>query len=617
MPIKGEKQFFVVNKEEIYNKRSAQHIIVPESNCEEFFKIVGYLVAEGSKEINRKKLIGINFTNKNEILLEDFSNSMKILFGLEPYKQAKIDKYGTRWMLRYISIELASFFKKICPTLLEKADKKELPQVVMRAENSNIAKMLRCMFEGDGHVSKKLRTIRIGYATNSKRLAEQVQDLLLRFSIRSDITEHKKSYKASITGYENIFKFKNKIGFINSAKNFIIDEYLREKSPIRAVKDVVPNISKEVIYLLEKCNIKKIGNYKFYDIKYDHTITGYNFSRMELQKIVDCLKKKIMEEDKEMFDNLKKLAYGEIGFEKVKSVERVENKDQKWTYDVTIEPNHTFISQNMILHNTVSISKANIQATLIARTTVLAAANPKFGRFDPYGLIADQIDLPPTLINRFDLIFPIKDLPEESRDEKMATHILSLHQSPDMQEPEVSTELLKKYISFAKQRIYPALTDGALQEIKEFYLKMRSTASGEEGIKAIPISPRQLEALVRLSEASARVRLSDKVTREDSKRAIELIEYCLMQVGFDRETGKIDIDRIATGVTASQRSHISTIKEIINELENKIGKTIPIDDVIEEARLKEISEDKVEEALEKLKRSGDLFEPRRGFISRI
>ena len=221
------------------------------------------------------------------------------------------------------------------------------------------------------------------------------------------------------------------------------------------------------------------------------------------------------------------------------------------------------------------------------------------------------------MINRFDLIFPIKDLPEESRDEKMATHILSLHQSPDMQEPEVSTELLKKYISFAKQRIYPALTDGALQEIKDFYLKLRSTASGEGGIKAIPISPRQLEALVRLSEASARVRLSDKVTREDSKRAIELIEYCLMQVGFDRETGKIDIDRIATGVTASQRSHISTIKEIINELENKIGKTIPIDDVIEEARLKEISEDKVEEALEKLKRSGDLFEPRRGFISRI
>ena len=266
---------------------------------------------------------------------------------------------------------------------------------------------------------------------------------------------------------------------------------------------------------------------------------------------------------------------------------------------------------------TVSISKANIQATLLARTTVLAAANPKFGRFDPYGIIADQIDLPPTLINRFDLIFPIKDIPEATRDEKLASHILSLHQKPDFLEPEVPTELLTRYISYARQRIKPVLTDEALHEIKDFYLKMRATVSDGEGIQAIPISARQLEALVRLSEASAKIRLSDKVTKRDAKNAVEMIEYCLMEIGLDKETGKIDIYRIATGITASQRSHIFIVKEIINELENKIGKTIPIDDVIDEARLKEVSEDKVEEALEKLKRSGDIFEPRRGFISRI
>ncbi len=266
---------------------------------------------------------------------------------------------------------------------------------------------------------------------------------------------------------------------------------------------------------------------------------------------------------------------------------------------------------------TVSISKANIQATLLARTTVLAAANPKFGRFDPYGIIAEQIDLPPTLINRFDLIFPIKDLPDENRDEKMASHILNLHQSPDIDEPEISTDLLRRYISYARQHITPVLTDGALKEIKDYYLKMRATVSGEGGIQAIPISPRQLEALVRLSEASAKVNLSDKVTKKDARRAIDLIEYCLIQVGLDRETGKIDIDRIATGVTASQRSHIVIIKDIINELENKIGKTIPIDDIVDEAKSRDIEEDKVEEAIEKLKRSGDLFEPRRNFVQRL
>lgn len=268
-------------------------------------------------------------------------------------------------------------------------------------------------------------------------------------------------------------------------------------------------------------------------------------------------------------------------------------------------------------NQTVSISKANIQATLIARTTVLAAANPKFGRFDPFGIIADQIDLPPTLINRFDLIFPIKDLPEETRDEKMAKHILVLHQSPDIQEPEIPTALLRKFVGYARQKIVPRLTDSAVEEIKDFYLRMRKSGGGEGGIKSIPISARQLEALVRLSEASAKARLDSRVTRKDAKKAIELLDYCLMQVGFDKETGKIDIDRIATGITATSRSHILVLKDIITELEAKLGKTIPIEDVVAEAKNRGLDEDKVEEALERLKRSGDVYEPRRGFVSKI
>jgi replicative DNA helicase Mcm len=266
---------------------------------------------------------------------------------------------------------------------------------------------------------------------------------------------------------------------------------------------------------------------------------------------------------------------------------------------------------------TVSISKANIQATLISRTTVLAAANPKFGRFDPYGVIAEQIDLPPTLINRFDLIFTIKDLPDETKDEKMASHILKLHQTPDLFKAELDTEFLRKYLAYAKQKINPRIDDSALAEIKSFYLKMRSSGGSDEGIKAIPISARQLEALVRLTEASARLRLSEVAAKEDALRAIDLVEYCLMQVGLDKETGKIDIDRIATGISASQRSHILVLKDIIAELESRTGKSIPIEDIEEEARIKGISPEKVEEVLERLKRVGEVYEPRRGFLSRI
>lgn len=267
---------------------------------------------------------------------------------------------------------------------------------------------------------------------------------------------------------------------------------------------------------------------------------------------------------------------------------------------------------------TVTISKANIQATLRAETAVLAAANPKWGRFDVYDTIAKQIDLPSTLINRFDLIFPIKDLPDKAKDETMANFILQLHKDTHSLKPDIETALLRKYIAYARQNFNPVLTDQALEAIKDYYVKMRNSVSGDEaGNRSIPISARQLEALVRLAEASARARFSNKVTKKDSARAIELVHFCLTQVGLDPETGQIDIDRISTGIPSSERNKIIHVKEIISDLENRVGKTIPIDDLIRECIEKGIEEDKVEEVIEKLKRSGDIFEPRRGFIQKI
>ncbi len=266
---------------------------------------------------------------------------------------------------------------------------------------------------------------------------------------------------------------------------------------------------------------------------------------------------------------------------------------------------------------TISINKANISATLRAETTVLAAANPKFGRFDPYELIPKQIDLPSTLINRFDLIFPIRDLPNKAKDEKTAEFILQLHQKASGGEADIRTEFLKKYIAYARQNVHPQLSDESLEEIKDYYVKMRSTGDEEGAYKAIPISARQLEALIRLSEASARSRLSSKVNKADARRAIELVHFCLTQIGVDPETGKIDIDRITTGITASQRGNISVIKDIIRELESQIGKQIPVDDVLLKAKEKGMDPEKAEEIVDVLKKEGVIFAPRSGFISRI
>ncbi|MBW3013839.1 hypothetical protein KY335_01190, partial [Candidatus Woesearchaeota archaeon] len=104
---------------------------------------------------------------------------------------------------------------------------------------------------------------------------------------------------------------------------------------------------------------------------------------------------------------------------------------------------------------------------------------------------------------------------------------------------------------------------------------------------------------------------------EDAKRAIELLQFCLAEIATDRETGKIDIDRITSGISASDRGKIAGVREIINELENKIGKVIPIDDIIKVAEGKGIPAAKVEETIEKLKRSGDIFEPKNGFIQKL
>lgn len=265
---------------------------------------------------------------------------------------------------------------------------------------------------------------------------------------------------------------------------------------------------------------------------------------------------------------------------------------------------------------TVSISKANIQATLRAETTVLAAANPKFGRFDPYEMIAKQIELPPALLNRFDLIFAIRDLPNKEKDSEMAEFILRKHQDSTKKVVEIDSDIIKKYVSYAKTKIFPKITEPALKEIKDFFVSIRNKGEKEDAMRTIAISPRQLEALVRLSEASARAELRDKVLKKDALRAIELLYYCLQMVGVDPKTGEMDID-VLSGVPASARNEITTVREIIGELEKVLGKEIPYEDVLREAEQKGIDKEKTEEIIEKLRRTGDVFSPKHGIISRI
>ncbi|MFH1327134.1 MAG: ATP-binding protein [archaeon] len=253
--------------------------------------------------------------------------------------------------------------------------------------------------------------------------------------------------------------------------------------------------------------------------------------------------------------------------------------------------------------------------TLRAETSVLAAANPKFGRFDPYQSIAQQIDLPPTLINRFDVIFTLRDIPDRSKDEKIADHVLSEHKKQG-KSMIIPRELFRKYVAYAKQRIKPTLSEEAVAEIKKFYVDLRNKpVSSEAALRPIPISARQLQALIRMAEASAKIKLNPIVTKEDAKESIELMKYYLMQVGYDYESKTFDIDKATTGITSSQRNKIFTVRDIITELENRLGKMIPIEEIEKELEGK-MTKEEIEEAINKLNSQGEIFKPRRGYVGK-
>jgi len=279
----------------------------------------------------------------------------------------------------------------------------------------------------------------------------------------------------------------------------------------------------------------------------------------------------------------------------------------------------------------ISVAKAGINATLKSRCAVLAAANPKLGRFDEFMPIHEQINMPPALLSRFDLIFSIIDKPNRKIDTDLATHVLRTHKAGEVAEniakskkskhtkkeqdglmenvmPIFEPEFLRKYVAYAKRSIFPVMSDEAFEILKNYYVDIRSSSEG-----SVPFTPRQLEAFVRLAEASARVRLSEEATVDDARRATSIIDKYLRRVGLDRETGKVDIDVIATGISHSQHERMRSLMDIIQKLcsEAKDGSAVR-GDIIREAEIIGIESLKVEEALERLKRNGQIYEPMHG-----
>ncbi len=260
-----------------------------------------------------------------------------------------------------------------------------------------------------------------------------------------------------------------------------------------------------------------------------------------------------------------------------------------------------------------SIAKGGIVATLNARTSILAAANPMYGKYDPFKNITENVNLPIPLLTRFDLIFVVRDIPSKERDRNIAQHILDLHKPTGIETRSlIDVDILTKYLAFAK-RSNPNLTKEAEEKILEYYMKMRNVDSEE----MITVTPRQLEGLIRLATARARLLMKDQVEEEDAERAIFLIQSMLQDAGVDVNTGKVDLG-VLQGRPRSEVSKMQLFMDVLKSLEgdNKIA-------VEEKLFVKELeksgkfTEEEARNYIRRMLREASIYESKPGHYNRV
>jgi intein/homing endonuclease len=525
---------------------------LPAELTEDLAEVLGFLVAEGHSYAGSAHEIG--FSNQDERLLERMDRLMASVFGMESTDTTNAAGTVTK---RWVSTKLYRWFERNFPGFMHTAREKRIPDRVLGASEEEIRRFLVGAFAGDGGVESEA----MAFSTASDGLARDYADALSKIGVGSRIHHDtaEDSWKVYVMG--------------DSTERFV-----------EAVVESADERYEDAMVFVENStdDAEDDSSLRYYRVRDVETVPNYGENACE------------------------------------------------WVYDVTVEPTNTFVSQGVVLHNSISISKAGINATLKSRCSLLGAANPKYGRFDQYESIGEQIDLEPALISRFDLIFTVTDQPDEEEDANLAEHIINTNYAGELHthrentttsdvsqeevenvtekvEPAIDAELLRKYIAHAKRNCYPMMSEEAKAQIRDFYVDLRSKGQGEDA--PVPVTARKLEALVRLSEASARMRLSDTVEREDAERVIDIVRSCLQDIGVDPETGEFDADVVETGTSKSQRDRIKNIKALISEIEAEYDEGAPVETVLDRAEEMGMERSQAEHEIEKLRRQGDVYEP--------
>lgn len=277
-----------------------------------------------------------------------------------------------------------------------------------------------------------------------------------------------------------------------------------------------------------------------------------------------------------------------------------------------IKPEDRSSLHEVMEQQTCSVAKGGIVATLNARTSILSAANPMYGKYDVFKNITENVNLPIPLLTRFDLIYVIRDTPEREKDSRIAGHILEIHRDVEhAAQPAIEMDLFRKYLAYAKQ-IEPKLTIEVINALRDYYMKMRNVDS--EGM--ITVTPRQLEGLIRLATARARLLLQDNVKIEDAERAIYLVQRMLETAGVDVNTGKVDLG-VLHGKPHSEISKLKLFMEVFNGISGQDKNDVEEKNFINElVKTGKFSEDEAKTYIKKAMQNGQIYERRSGFYAK-
>ena len=277
-----------------------------------------------------------------------------------------------------------------------------------------------------------------------------------------------------------------------------------------------------------------------------------------------------------------------------------------------IKPEDRSSLHEVMEQQTCSVAKGGIVATLNARTSILSAANPMYGKYDVFKNITENVNLPIPLLTRFDLIYVIRDTPEREKDSRIAGHILEIHRDVEhAAQPAIEMDLFRKYLAYAKQ-IEPKLTIEVINALRDYYMKMRNVDS--EGM--ITVTPRQLEGLIRLATARARLLLQDNVKIEDAERAIYLVQRMLETAGVDVNTGKVDLG-VLHGKPHSEISKLKLFMEVFNGISGQDKNDVEEKNFINElVKTGKFSEDEARTYIKKAMQNGQIYERRSGFYAK-